>query len=132
MSGIFDIDNWMELFGTIRKNKLRTFLTGFSVAWGIFMLIVLLASGNGLKNGVMSNFGDRAINTVEIWPRRTSMPFKGNSSNRRISLDQKDYELLDHLKEVDKIVPRTRANTVASYNLQFRGGIPGGTADLRN
>ncbi|GHU89428.1 ABC transporter permease [Bacteroidia bacterium] len=130
MRGIFDIDNWMEILSTIKKNKLRTFLTGFSVAWGIFMLIILLASGNGLKNGVISNFGDRAINTIEIWPRRTSMPYQGNSSNRRISLDQKDYDLLDtQFKEVDEIVPRTWANTMASYNFEsincnFEGVYP--------
>ncbi|MDR3061538.1 MAG: ABC transporter permease [Dysgonamonadaceae bacterium] len=127
---MFDIDDWMEIFSTIKKNKLRTFLTGFSVAWGIFMLIILLASGNGLKNGVMSNFGDRAINTIEMWARRTSMPYQGNASNRRISLDQKDYDLLDtQFKEVDKIVPRTWANTMAGYNFEsincnFEGVYP--------
>ncbi len=130
MRGIFDIDNWMEIFSTIKKNKLRTFLTGFSVAWGIFMLIILLASGNGLKNGVMSNFGDRAINTVDMWARRTSMPFQGNPSNRRISLDQKDFDLIDkQVKEADNISPRTWANTIASYNFEsidcsFEGVYP--------
>ncbi len=119
MRGIFDLDNWMEIFSTIKKNKLRTFLTGFSVAWGIFMLIILLASGNGLQNGVMANFGDRALNTIEMWGRRTSKPYQGNASNRRITLDQKDYDLLDkQVKEADKIVPRASSSTAASYNFE--------------
>ena len=122
MIGIFDINNWGEIFSTMKKNKLRTFLTGFSVSWGIFMLVILLASGNGLKNGVMSNFGDRAINTVEMWGRRTSKPFQGNPTNRRVALDQKDFELLDkHVKEAGNISPRTSAGTTASYNFESIG-----------
>ena len=59
---MFDFDNFREIWSTIQKNKLRTFLTGFSVAWGIFMLIVLLGAGNGMKNGIMSNFRNFSLN----------------------------------------------------------------------
>ncbi|MDR3366495.1 MAG: ABC transporter permease [Prevotellaceae bacterium] len=91
---MFDLDLWQEIFNTIRTNKLRTFLTGFSVAWGIFMLIILLSAGNGLKNGVMSNFAGRATNTMEVWGGRISIPYKGLPMGRRIRLDNKDLELV--------------------------------------
>ncbi len=127
---MFDFDNVIEIFHTIKKNKLRTFLTGFSVAWGIFMLIILLASGNGLKNGVMSNFGDRAKNSIEIWPRRTSMPYNGNPSNRRIRFDQKDFDMIDkHVKEAENLSASISTDTKASYgyeysDCQFQGVYP--------
>jgi putative ABC transport system permease protein len=91
---MFDIDNWAEIFDTIRKNKLRTFLTGFSISWGIFMFCILLSAGNGLKNGVMSNFGTRSVNSLQFWGRRTSMPYKGLPENRNIKLDEKDLDLV--------------------------------------
>jgi putative ABC transport system permease protein len=91
---MFDLDLWQEIFNTIRTNKLRTFLTGFSVAWGIFMLIILLSAGNGLKNGVASNFAGRATNTVEVWGGRISIPHKGLPMGRRIRLDNKDFEMV--------------------------------------
>ncbi len=127
---MFELDNWLEIFYTIKKNKLRTFLTGFSVAWGIFMLIILLASGNGLKNGVMSNFGDRAKNTVEVWSRRTSMPYKGNPANRRITLDQKDFDLIDNqVPETENVSASVSSYLTASYNFEssecnFEGVYP--------
>lgn len=91
---MFDLDLWQEILNTIRTNKLRTFLTGFSVAWGIFMLIILLSAGNGLKNGVTSNFAGRATNTVEVWGGRISIPYRGLPMGRRIRLDNKDIELV--------------------------------------
>ena len=71
---MLDFDNFREIWSTIQKNKLRTFLTGFSVAWGIFMLIVLLGAGNGMRNGIMKNFDNWADNRVEMWGRRTTKP----------------------------------------------------------
>jgi ABC-type antimicrobial peptide transport system permease subunit len=62
------IDHLQEIYTTLRKKKLRTFLTGFSMAWGIFMLIVLLGAGNGLRNGIMLNFNDASTNYVQLGP----------------------------------------------------------------
>lgn len=84
----------LEIWTSVRRNKLRTFLTGFSVAWGIFMLVILLGSGNGLKNGVMSNFGSYATNTIDLYGGRTSKPHMGYDKGRRIQLWNSDLDIL--------------------------------------
>ena len=90
----------------LRRNKLRTILTGFAISWGIFMLIILLSVGNGLKNGVNTNFADRAKNTYTIWSSETELPYKGHKANRWITLTDKDIEYLEnHLYHVDEVSP---------------------------
>jgi len=101
---MFDIDVWQEIFATIKKNKLRTFLTGFSVAWGIFMLMILLGSGNGLQNGVKEQFADNSVNVMWMWTGETSMPYKGLKEGRQIKFKNDDYTFLtkktDDLEQV--------------------------------
>lgn len=91
---MFDFDDFREIWSTIRKNRLRTFLTGFSVAWGIFMLIVLLGAGNGMKNGILYNFRNFSMNRVETWPRYTSKPYQGMQANRRIEYKDEDLDAI--------------------------------------
>lgn len=87
------IDIWQEIYGTISRNKLRTFLTGFAVAWGIFMLIVLLGSGNGVIHAFESYSNSMAMNSLKIYPGRTSKPFDGLKQGRWIGLDNEDLNI---------------------------------------
>src|SRR5690554_3934878 len=98
---MFDIDKWQEILATIRKNKMRTFLTGFSVAWGIFMLMILLGSGNGLSNGVAENFMRDAVNAMWLWSGRTSIPYQGMKENRQIQFTNSDYDLVKDLQGIE-------------------------------
>ncbi len=117
---MFDFDSIREIFSTIGKNKLRTFLTSFAVAWGIFMLIILLAAGNGLKNGVTSNFSRRAQNSVTLWPGWTSMPYNGLPTNRQIKFDHKDYDLIrNKIPEVEYVSVRLSQRVTLSYEKEY-------------
>ncbi|WP_289061539.1 ABC transporter permease [uncultured Zobellia sp.] len=112
-------DNWKEIFETIQKNKLRTFLSGFTVALGILIFVVLFGFGNGLINTFDDFFGDDATNVFYIFPGRTTMPYKGYKSNRAIEFDNSD--LADIEKNfplfLDYISPRlTRQDTVSYKN----------------
>ena len=102
---MFNRDFWSEIFMALRRNKLRTILTGFAISWGIFMLIILLSAGNGLKNGVTNNFSDRIKNTYTIWSSSTELPYKGHKAGRFIMLNNKDVQLIESLYQVEEVSP---------------------------
>lgn len=103
---MFNLDRWREILDTLWRAKLRSLLTAFSVAWGIFMLVFLLGMGNGLQNGVQQEFADDATNSVWMFAGRTSMPHEGMPIGRRIVLANRDVASIDRLTGVDKITGR--------------------------
>jgi putative ABC transport system permease protein len=119
---MFDVDIWQEIFSTIKKNKLRTFLTGFSVAWGIFMLMVLLGSGNGLQNGVKYEFADNSVNIMWMWTGQTSIAYDGLKEGREIKFNNQDYDFLTtKAKDIEQVSSRffLRGDITYSYGKEY-------------
>jgi len=74
---MFNKDRWREIIEVLTSNVWRTIFTAFGVCWGIFILILLLAAGKGLENGIKKDFGDIATNTMFMWTRATTMGYEG-------------------------------------------------------
>ncbi len=124
---MFDFDKWQEIFGTIRKNKLRTILTALGVFWGVFMLVFLMGAGKGLENGVMTQFGIRIKNSLFVWTNRTSLPYKGLPPGRFNQLTSDDVKAIrEEIKEISYIAPRmwvpsgeiTHGNNSAAFDVR--------------
>lgn len=117
---MFDRDKWQEIFHTISKNKLRTFLTGFSVFWGIFMLVILLGSGYGLQNGILNEFKDDAVNSIWIYPGETSLAYKGFQPGRRVRFTNADYnEIAKNTRDVEHSTGRFYVRGISNYGKEF-------------
>ncbi len=113
---MFDIERWQEIFDTIRKNKLRTFLTGLSVASGIFILVILLGFGQGMRNGIAHEFEQDAATSVWVWPGVTAKEFKGLNPGRTIQLrnDNFDYWSRGNGDRIEYESPRNFVGNVSA------------------
>ncbi len=121
-------DSFSEVYVSMSRNKLRIALTGFSIAWGIFMLIVLLGAGNGLMNGMMAQFGSSAVNRVTLWPGNTSRVVNGLPKYRNIEFKQDDidYLLACFPQYIDEIQPVYSVSALASVGTNYlNAGIDG-------
>ena len=119
---MFDLDRWQEIYHVLKKNRLRTMLTAFGVFWGIFMLVIMLGSGNGLQNGVTQNFGDMATNSVFVWAQQTTMPYKGFDRGRRYNFTNSDVEAIrQSVPEIRYLAPRLQAGGYRQTNQVIRG-----------
>ncbi|GHT32244.1 ABC transporter permease [Bacteroidia bacterium] len=115
-----------EIFASLKHNKLRTTLTGLAVAWGIFIFIVLLGAGNGLRNGVTSNFSSMSNNSATIWTGTTSRPYDGMKSGRRLYLTDKEMNIIKNMPETTDLTGVIWNNYTITYKNEYGNyGIAG-------
>jgi putative ABC transport system permease protein len=101
------VEPLIEIWATLQKNKLRTLLTGLTVAWGMFMLVVLLGAGRGLENGVTWEYRHEAVNAISFGGGVTSIPYQGRAPGRDISFKNTDFEALPkEIRDIDHITGR--------------------------
>ena len=115
---MFDIDRWREIFQSISKNKLRSVMSGFTVAFAILLFTLLFGVVNGLSNTFKDAFVDDAQNSIFIQVGRTSKPYKGMQTGRRIQLKNKDYNYVKDTYE-DKIQHQT-ARIYKNVNISYK------------
>ena len=99
---MFDLDRWQEIFQTLSNNKLRTALSGFTISFAILLFTLLFGVGNGLKHTFEKQFAGDAQNSVYVYSGRTTKPFKGLQSGRRIQFRNDDMKFINGKYE-DKI-----------------------------
>lgn len=108
-----------EIWSSLSRNRFRTAMTGFAVAWGIFMLIVLLGASSGLEHAMRNIVESTIHNKVTLWPEYTSLPYKGLPEDRRVTFEERDFLRLSSLPYVDNFTPivqtRMNVNVRTSY-----------------
>ena len=133
---MFDQDRWSEIWQTLSRNKLRSFLTMFGVGWGIFMLVIMLGMGRGLSNGVLGGFEGWATNSCFMWTQTTSLPYAGFKRGRHFNFDNGDIEVIRRIDGVDKVAPRLQlggwrgANNVTYEGKSGGFNVNGDTPDI--
>jgi len=114
---MFDLDRWQEIFSSIRSNVLRTVLSGFTVALGLFIFIVLFGIGTGLQNAFTEGFTRDAQNLISIYTGKTTLAYKGLQSDRRVTMNNDDYDFLVNTdkESVGYATPRYSSSLMIKY-----------------
>ena len=119
---MFDRDKWNEILEALTANTFRTILTAFGVFWGIFILVILLAAGNGLENGVKKGFDGIATNTMFMWSQTASKPYKGLPANRKFNFKNADVAALkENFPDLLYVSPRNQLGGFEGANNVVRG-----------
>lgn len=123
---MFDRDNWNEILEALTANTFRTILTAFGVFWGIFILVILLAAGNGLENGVKKGFDGIATNTMFMWTQGTSKAYKGLPQTRNFNFKNADVPALKaSFPQLLYVSPRNQLGGYNGTNNVIRGDKTG-------
>ena len=114
-----------EIGQTAQRNKLRTSLTGFAVAWGIFMLIVLLGAGNGLINAVEQSNGRFLTNSMLVYGGYTEKPYHGFKEGRYVNLNTKDLNATqtEFTENIDEVGAQVSQSVVISKGKDYVNSI---------
>ena len=114
---MFDIDRWQEIFSSIRSNVLRTVLSGFTVALGLYIFIVLFGIGKGLQNAFQEGFTRDAQNLISIFTGKTTIAYEGLQADRQVTLNNSDYNAIvdAHPEKVQYSTPRYSTNLNVKY-----------------
>jgi len=119
---MFNKDRWKEIIEVLTSNMFRTILTAFGVFWGILILIILLAAGKGLENGIKTDFGDIATNTMFMWSQATSKEYQGLPKGRRFNFKIEDVaSLWENIPNLRFISPRNQLGGFRGGNNVVRG-----------
>lgn len=119
---MFDKDKWDEIIQALSSNVFRTVLTAFGVFWGVFILVILLAAGKGLENGVKKGFAGTATNTMFMWTQGTSKPYKGLPLGRRYNFNNADVAALkENFPELLYVSPRNELGDYQGASNVIRG-----------
>lgn len=119
---MFNRERWNEILEALTSNMFRTLMTSFGVFWGIFILIILLAAGKGLENGVKQGFGDIATNTMFVWTQGVSKPYKGLPKGRWFRYKIDDVQAIrDRVPNLRFISPRNQLGGFGGNNNVVRG-----------
>ncbi|MBV1922580.1 MAG: ABC transporter permease [Flavobacteriaceae bacterium] len=122
MSNLFSRDSWSEIIEALSSNWFRTLLTSFGVLWGIFILVILLAAGKGLENGVKQGFDGMATNSMFMWAQTASKPYKGLPKGRRFRYKIEDVEAIRQaVPDLRYISPRNQLGGFRGSNNVVRG-----------
>ncbi len=128
---MFNRDRWKEILEVLTSNWFRTVLTAFGVFWGIFILIVLLAAGKGLENGINADFGDIATNTMFMWTRRTTKPYQGLPKDRSFEFQREDVRAIrDNVPNLRFISPRNQLGGFSSGGNNVVRGLNSGAYNV--